>query len=103
MVAEAQIYADGSIHVSEGTAGLGKAFIKVGQFYTFGLHYQATVEAGEDVVMQDSILHSDCVANRGVFQLNGNIIRGRVSAGRQVKAFDRQSYECYDRYLCRNE
>ena len=88
MVEGAQIYAGGSIHVSEGIAGLGKSFIKANQFIRAGYINQATVEAGEDIVIQNSILHSDCVANRGVFCLKGNIIGGRVSAGSQVKAFD---------------
>lgn len=88
MVEGATITAGGSVHISEGIAGLGKAVVEAGQDIRVGYINQATVEAGQDLFVEYSILHSDCVAHRSVYCQRGHIIGGTISAGVHIEAKD---------------
>lgn len=86
MVEAARLEAGGSIHISEGIAGMGKAVIKAGHHVRVGYINQAVVEAGQDLFIENSTLHSDCVAHQSVFCQKGNVIGGTTSAGNCVVA-----------------
>lgn len=87
MVEAARLEADGSIHISEGIAGMGKAVIKAGQHVRVGYINQAVVEAGQDLFIENSTLHSHCVAHQSIFCQKGNVIGGgTASAGNCVVA-----------------
>lgn len=88
LVEGANIVAGGSVHVSEGIAGLGKAIVQAGHDLRVGYINQATVEAGQDLFVENSILHSDVVANRSVYCQRGHIIGGTTSAGLHIEAKD---------------
>ncbi|MCA0969114.1 FapA family protein [Halobacillus litoralis] len=88
MVEGATIVAGGSVHISEGISGLGKAVIQSGQDVRVGYINQATVEAGQDLFVENSILHSDVVAHHSVYCQRGHIIGGTTSAGLHIEARD---------------
>ncbi|MCT2534548.1 FapA family protein [Aquibacillus koreensis] len=88
LVEAAYIEAGGSIYISEGIAGLKKGKVIAGQDVKVGYINQATVEAGQDLIVQNSIIHSHCVAQQNITCQNGNIIGGIYSAGKLITAKD---------------
>ncbi|WP_281975560.1 DUF342 domain-containing protein [Halobacillus litoralis] len=86
MVEAAELSAGGSVHISDGVSGLGKARITAGEDVRIGYINQAVVEAGQDLFVENSALHSQCVAHRSVYCQKGNIIGGTTSAGNRVEA-----------------
>ncbi|RWZ60467.1 DUF342 domain-containing protein [Halobacillus fulvus] len=88
LVEGARIIAGGSIRISEGVSGIGKAFIHADQDVHAGYINKAMVEAGHDLFVEQSILHSDCVAQRSVYCQRGHIIGGTTSAGLHIEAKD---------------
>ncbi|MFC7061184.1 DUF342 domain-containing protein [Halobacillus seohaensis] len=88
LVEGAEISAGGSIHISEGIVGLNKGFISAGGDIRVGYLNQAQVEAGQDIIVQNSILHSQCVVKNSVFCQSGNIIGGSISAGFSIISKD---------------
>ncbi|WP_164668971.1 DUF342 domain-containing protein [Virgibacillus doumboii] len=88
MVEAATIAADGSVYISEGMSGLQKGLIKAGENVHIGYINQGTVYAGNDINVENSVLHSEITARHQVFCQRGNIIGGSVSAGERIEAKD---------------
>ncbi|MBO8155211.1 MAG: DUF342 domain-containing protein [Bacillaceae bacterium] len=88
LVEAATLKAGGSIFISEGVAGLKKGKIKAGLDVHAGYINQGTIEAGRDIFVENSILHSECMAKDSIYCQKGNIIGGSVSAGKQIEAKD---------------
>jgi hypothetical protein len=88
MVEAAEIIAGGSIYIAEGISGQGKGYLKAEDNIRTGYINQAEVYAGNDLYVENSILHSKCVANGHVFSQKGNIIGGTLSAGKTIDAYD---------------
>jgi len=49
---------------------------------------QANVSAGKDIIVQQSILHTKCKAERNIICEHGHIIGGEVFARREIMAYD---------------
>ncbi|WP_411787917.1 FapA family protein [Halobacillus rhizosphaerae] len=88
MVEGAEIIAGGSVYVGEGVSGLGKAVIQAGLDIRVGYINQAAIEAGQNLFVENSILHSHCVAKDSIYCQKGNIIGGTLSAGVRIEAKD---------------
>ncbi|TGB04780.1 DUF342 domain-containing protein [Halobacillus salinus] len=88
LVEGANVVAGGSVYVSEGISGLGKGIVQAGHDIRAGYINQATVEAGQDLFVENSILHSDVVAHRSVYCQTGHIIGGTTSSGLHIEAKD---------------
>ncbi|KGX88612.1 DUF342 domain-containing protein [Pontibacillus marinus] len=88
LVEGASIIADGSVHISEGVAATHKGGIYAGLDVRAGYLNQANVEAGRDILIENSIVHSQCVAREHIYCQNGNVIGGALSAGLTIEAKD---------------
>lgn len=88
MVEAATITAGGSIMISEGLAGMQKGKLEAGENIHIGYINQGNVRAGNNLFVENSILHSECVANNQIICQQGNIIGGAISAGKLVEAKD---------------
>ncbi|WP_165769090.1 DUF342 domain-containing protein [Virgibacillus profundi] len=88
MVEAATVIAGGSIYISEGVAGQKKGYIRANENINIGYINQGNVFAGNDLYVENSILHSECTAVNHVFCQQGNIIGGSLSAGKSVEAKD---------------
>ncbi|MHA6251271.1 DUF342 domain-containing protein [Oceanobacillus sp. CAU 1775] len=88
VVEGATIVAGGSIFIGEGIVGQGKGYLKAGQDIRLGYINQAEVYAGNNLFVENSIIHSTCIVNGHVFCQTGNIIGGSVSAGKSIEARD---------------
>ncbi|ENH98212.1 hypothetical protein J416_00664 [Gracilibacillus halophilus YIM-C55.5] len=84
LVEGAHLEAGENITIKEGIAGMEKATIHAGANLHCGYINQADVHVGKDLVIQNSIMHSQCVAQENVFCENGNIIGGSISAGKKI-------------------
>ncbi|RDY72132.1 hypothetical protein DXT76_03290 [Halobacillus trueperi] len=67
MVEAAKMEAGGSIYIYLMVWWMGKALIKAAQDGRVGSVNQASMEAGQDLFIENSILHSDCVASRNTY------------------------------------
>ncbi|WP_047984859.1 DUF342 domain-containing protein [Ornithinibacillus californiensis] len=85
MVEAATIKAEGSIFISEGLSGLQKGYIEAGESIQIGYINQGMVHAAKNVYVENSILHSDCVAGGELICQRGSIIGGRSSAGDMIE------------------
>lgn len=87
-VEAAEIEAEGSIHIKAGILGQNKGLIKAGQSVFTGFIQEGNVEAGEDVVVTQSIMHSNVRAGRSVIckGTKGLIVGGIVQAGDSIVA-----------------
>ncbi|MGJ9458883.1 DUF342 domain-containing protein [Oceanobacillus sp. CF4.6] len=88
MVEAGVITAGGSVYVSEGMSGQGSGFIKARENITIGYINQGIVHAENDLYVENSILHSECVAEGHVYCQKGNIIGGTLSVGKSIEAKD---------------
>lgn len=88
LVEGASVIADGSVHISEGAAANGKGGIYAGVDIQAGYLNQANVEAGRDILIENSIVHTQCVAREHIYCQNGNVIGGSLSAGLTIEAKD---------------
>lgn len=88
MVECATIKAGGSVYVSEGIAGQKNGFIQAGENVTIGYINQGIVYAENNLYVENSILHSECMAFGHVYCQKGSIIGGTLSAGKSVEAND---------------
>lgn len=88
LVEAATLKAGGSIFISEGVAGLKKGHVKAGLDVHAGYINQGNIEAGRDIFVENSIIHSECIAKDSIFCQKGNIIGGSLSAGKQIEAKD---------------
>jgi uncharacterized protein (DUF342 family) len=87
-VEAAEVVADGSIEVSGGILGQNKGLVKAGKTVKSSFIQEGRVEAGEDVVISQSIMHSVIRAGRAVLcaGAKGLIIGGTLQAGERVAA-----------------
>lgn len=87
-VEAAELEADGSIEISAGILGQHKGFVKAGKSIKSSFIQDGVVEAGEDVVVSQSIMHSTIRAGRSVLcqGTKGLIVGGTIQAGEQVAA-----------------
>src|SRR5699024_1933422 len=72
MVEAAEVIAGGSIYIAEGISGQGKGYLKAEDNIRVGYINQAEVYAGNDLYVENSILHSKCIINGHVFSQKGN-------------------------------
>ncbi|SDJ01359.1 DUF342 domain-containing protein [Salimicrobium halophilum] len=86
LVEGAFLEAKGSIYIEGGVSGMGKCLLKAGVDVKASYINQGNVEAGQDIIVERSIVHSECVAKRYVLCSNGGIIGGNTSSGLQVKS-----------------
>ncbi|RKQ37507.1 DUF342 domain-containing protein [Oceanobacillus halophilus] len=85
MVEGAKIISLGSVYISKGLAGQRTGYIKANENITIGYINQGYVHAGKDLIVEGSILHSECVANNHVLVKKGSIIGGKISAGASME------------------
>lgn len=85
LVEAAKIEAGGSVFISEGIAGLKTGKIEAGENVYIGYVNQGRITAGNSIVVDNSILHSDCTAMNDIVCQRGNVIGGVLSAGRTIK------------------
>ncbi|MFS0672461.1 DUF342 domain-containing protein [Ornithinibacillus sp. 179-J 7C1 HS] len=85
MVEAATIKAEGSIFISEGLSGLQKGYIEAGESIQIGYINQGLVHAGKNIYVENSILHSECVAGSELVCQRGSIIGGQLSAGELIE------------------
>mgnify|MGYP001214715399 CR=1 FL=1 len=84
LVEAASLEAGGSILINEGFSGLGKGKLIAGLDIHIGNVNQGILEAGRNVLVDKSILHSQVIAKDTVYCKSGNIIGGVVSAGKKI-------------------
>ncbi|MGZ7444433.1 DUF342 domain-containing protein [Paenibacillus macerans] len=84
----AELYADGSIEISGGIIGYNKGLVKAGQNVKSSFIQDGNVQAGEDVSVSQSIMHSNIRAGRDVLcsGAKGLIVGGSIQAGEKVIA-----------------
>lgn len=88
IVEAATIISGGSIFIYEGFAGLQKGTLKAANDIHVGYMNQGKAEAKNSIYVENSILHSECIAGKDVFCQRGNIIGGTISLGRTLEARD---------------
>jgi len=88
IVEAATVKAGGSIFISEGFAGLQKGRIQAADDIHIGYINQGFAQAGHSIHVENSIIHSTCIARQRVFCQQGNIIGGSLSAGQSIEAKD---------------
>ncbi|WP_410769230.1 DUF342 domain-containing protein [Fontibacillus sp. BL9] len=84
----AELYAEGSIEITGGIIGYNKGLIKAGHTVKSSFIQDGNVLAGEDVVVTQSIMHSNIRAGRDVIcsGTKGLIVGGSIQAGERVTA-----------------
>ncbi|MEK8130205.1 FapA family protein [Paenibacillus filicis] len=82
----ADLEAEGSIEISAGILGHNKAVVRAGKRVKCSFIQDATVEAGEEVLVTQSIMHSQIRAGRFVYcqGAKGLIVGGQIQAGECV-------------------
>ncbi|RDW19506.1 DUF342 domain-containing protein [Oceanobacillus arenosus] len=88
MVEAATVISEGSIYISEGFVGNNIGLIQAKENIKVGYINQGEVCAGKDLFVENSILHSNCLARNQVVCQQGNIIGGTLSAGKSVDVKD---------------
>ncbi|GEM03409.1 hypothetical protein HMI01_03970 [Halolactibacillus miurensis] len=88
LVEASQLTAGGSVHITEGIVGMKKGMIEAGVDVNIGYINQATVIAGQNINVNNSILHSECTAQSHIYCQSGHIIGGVCSAGESIEAKD---------------
>lgn len=88
IVEAATIIANGSVFISEGIAGLKSGKIEAGESVHTGYINQANVRAGDSILVENSIFHSECVAGNDIICQRGNIVGGSSSAGKEISVKD---------------
>lgn len=84
----AELEASGSIEISAGILGQHKGLIKAGKNVKSSFIQDGIVEAGEDVIVSQSIMHSTIRAGNNVIcqGVKGLIVGGTIQAGEKVTA-----------------
>ncbi|WP_276352919.1 DUF342 domain-containing protein [Cohnella caldifontis] len=84
----AEVESDGSIEISGGIIGSNKGYVKAGRNVKCSFVLEGNVMAGEDILVSQSIMHSNVRAGRNVecVGAKGLIVGGNVQAGEKVKA-----------------
>lgn len=85
LVEAANIIAGGSIFITEGMAGLKTGSIEANENVYIGYVNQGNITAGNSIIVDNSILHSECTALNDIVCHRGNVIGGKLSAGRTIK------------------
>nr|WP_094096046.1 FapA family protein [Paenibacillus physcomitrellae] len=84
----AELEAEGSIEIAGGIIGYNKGLVKAGHNVKSSFIQDGNVEAGENVVVSQSIMHSNVRAGAGVLcnGAKGLIVGGHIQAGETVVA-----------------
>jgi uncharacterized protein len=84
----AELEAGGSIEIQAGVLGHNKGLIKAGKNVKSSFIQDANVQAGEDIIVSQSIMHSNIRAGRNVIcnGPKGLIVGGLIQAGEKVTA-----------------
>jgi uncharacterized protein (DUF342 family) len=84
----AELDAAGSIEISAGIIGQNKGLVKAGKNVKTAFIQDGNVEAGEDVLVSQSIMHSTIRAGKDVIcqGVKGLIVGGMIQAGEKVAA-----------------
>ncbi len=84
----AEVESEGSIEVSGGIIGSNKGWVKAGRSVRCSFIQEGNVTAGEDVLVTQSIMHSNVRAGRNVVCMGskGLVVGGVVQAGDRVTA-----------------
>ncbi|MFD2613030.1 DUF342 domain-containing protein [Paenibacillus gansuensis] len=84
----AELEAEGSIEITAGVLGHNKGYIRAGSSVKSSFIQEGNVYAGEDVVVTQSIMHSQVRAKRSVLcnGAKGLIVGGLIQAGESVVA-----------------
>lgn len=84
----AEVESDGTIDISGGIIGSNKGFVKAGCNIRCSFIQEGNVYAGEDILVTQSIMHSNVRAGRSVKCLGakGLIVGGLIQAGDRVTA-----------------
>jgi len=84
----AELYADGSIEITGGVIGYHKGIVKAGMNVKSSFIQDGNVEAGEDIIVSQSIMHSEVRAGKNVIcsGTKGLIVGGHIQAGEGVIA-----------------
>ncbi|HLS06504.1 MAG TPA: FapA family protein [Bacillota bacterium] len=88
IVEAAHIEAGGSVFISEGLAGLQKGEIVAGGDVHLGYINQGHVQTEGSLYVEQSIVHSVCVASEQVICKIGSIIGGSITARQLIEAKD---------------
>lgn len=80
------IEAQGSVHISGGIAGQKKAIVKAGVDIHTQYVNQATIVAGNDIEINNFIMHSEVSAGNRILCKKAHIIGGKISAGKSIEA-----------------
>lgn len=88
LVEAADLRSGGSIYISEGFSGMKKGTIFAKENLYVGYVNQGTVDVGKSIIVENSILHSNCKATNKIACRNGNIIGGVIQAGDFIEAKD---------------
>ncbi|SIS37560.1 DUF342 domain-containing protein [Salimicrobium flavidum] len=88
LVEGARLEAGGSIFIEGGVSGVGKCSLIAGMDVKASYINQGDVEAGQDIIVNRSIVHSECAAKRYVICSNGGIIGGSTSSGLEIRSKD---------------
>jgi uncharacterized protein (DUF342 family) len=81
----ADVESDGSIEISGGIIGSNKGLVKAGRNVKCSFIQEGNVFAGEDVIVSQSIMHSNVRAGRNVLcaGAKGLVVGGLIQAGRK--------------------
>lgn len=87
-VEAAELEADGSIEISNGILGQHKGIVRAGKTVKSSFIQDGIVEAGEEVIVSQSIMHSTVRAGKNVIcsGAKGLIVGGTIQAGERVVA-----------------
>lgn len=86
LVEASYIKAGGNVTITEGISGLKKGEIYAEGDINIGYINQAKLESGQSINVQNSIMHSECVAKEHIYCQSGSIIGGSCSAGVTIVA-----------------
>jgi len=84
----AELEAEGSVEITGGIMAGGKGSVKAGKNVRCSFIQDANVFASEDIIVSQSIMHSNIRAGRSVvcYGAKGLIVGGSIQAGERVKA-----------------
>jgi hypothetical protein len=84
----AEVESDGNIEIIGGVIGSNKGCVKAGRNVKCSFIMEGNVIAGEDILVSQSIMHSNVRAGRNVECIGskGLIVGGNIQAGEKVKA-----------------
>jgi hypothetical protein len=87
-VEAAEVISDGSIEITAGIMGTGKGLVKAAKNVKCSFIQEGNVEAGENITVTQSIMHSNIRAGKSVecMGAKGLIVGGLIQAGEQIRA-----------------